>query len=230
MLAVVYLVFNEGYLASEGDDLTRAELCAEAIRLARLLVELMPDEPEVHGLLALLLLTDSRRTARTDQHGALVRLADQDRSTWDQALIREGQALVRACLRRNCPGPYQVQAAIAAVHSDARVAAETDWSSVVTLYDMLLAYTPTPVVGLNRAVAVGELRGPAAALALVDQLDLAGYHLFHATRGDLLERLGRPADAAAAYDDALRLTANAAERDLLQRRRDRSTPPGQTTV
>jgi RNA polymerase sigma-70 factor, ECF subfamily len=226
VLAVVYLVFNEGYLASKGDELTRGELCANAIRLARLLVELMPDEAEAHGLLALLLLSESRRAARTSADGALVRLADQDRSQWDQALIAEGQAIVRACLRRNLPGPYQIQAAIAAVHSDAAEAADTDWRQIVALYDQLLHHAPTPVVALNRAVAVAEVHGPGSALALLDQLDLAGYHLLHAARGDLLERLGRHDDAVAAYDEALALTANGAERDLLARQRDAIYTPG----
>src|SRR4051795_8326223 len=156
VLAVIYLVFNEGYVASAGDDLVRVELCHEAIRLARLLVELMPDEPEVVGLLALLLLTEARRPARTAPDGSLVRLADQDRSLWDQGLIEEGQALVRACLRRNAPGPYQIQAAINAVHSDARTAADTDWLQIVQLYDQLMAASPTPVVAMNRAIAVAE--------------------------------------------------------------------------
>ena len=218
VLAVVYLVFNEGYLASEGDDLTRSELCAEAIRLGRLLVELMPDEPEVHGLLALMLLTE-RGEARTDAAGALVRLGDQDRDRWDRDLIAEGQAIVRACLRRNLPGPYQIQAAIAAVHSDADRAADTDWAQIVALYDQLLAHTPTPVVALNRAVAVAEVRGPTAALALLDDIELTRFHLFHAARGDLLERLGRHAEAIVAYDEALALATNAAEQDLLRHRR-----------
>jgi RNA polymerase sigma-70 factor (ECF subfamily) len=222
VLAVVYLVFNEGYVASEGDALTRGDLCADAIRLARLLVELMPDEPEVHGLLALLLLTESRRAARTDEHGALVRLGDQDRSKWDRALIAEGQAIVRRCLRRNQPGPYQVQAAIAAVHSDAPDAAATDWGQIVALYDRLLALAPTPVVALNRAIAVAELHGPAAALDLLDALGdgLDRYHLHHAARGELLDRLGRREEAMAAYDRAIGLTGNTAEQDLLRRLRD----------
>jgi len=197
----------------------RSDLCAEAIRLARLLADLMPDEPEVIGLLALLLLTESRRAARTAADGSLVLLADQDRSSWDRALIAEGQGLVRACLRRNQPGPYQLQAAINAVHSDAATAADTDWAQVVQLYDHLLAVSPTPVVALNRAVAVAEVEGPGPALAALDQLDLAGYHLFHATRADLLRRLGRTDEAAVAYDEALGLVTNAAERRFLEERR-----------
>ena len=220
VLAVVYLVFNEGYVATTGDDLVRDELCAEAIRLSRLLAELMPDEPEVHGLLALLLLIESRRAARTGPGGSLVRLPDQDRSRWNRDLIAEGQAIVRACLRRNTPGPYQIQAAINAVHSDAPSAAETDWSQIVQLYDQLMAVVPTPIVALNRAIAVAEVDGPAAALAVVDDLELDAYHLFHATRAELLERLGRSDDAIQAYDAALSLVTNQAEVDLLRRRRD----------
>ena len=223
VLAVIYLVFNEGYTATEGDELIRADLCAEALRLARLLAELMPDEPEALGLLALLLLTESRRAARTAPDGSLVLLPDQDRAQWDRALITEGHAIVRRCLRRNAPGPYQIQAAINAVHSDASTAAATDWRQVLQLYDQLLAIAPNAVVALNRAVAFAELEGPAAALALVDALDLDSYHLFHATRADLLARLGRPKEAAQAYDRALTLTGNAAEVAFLQRQR-RSLP------
>jgi RNA polymerase sigma-70 factor (ECF subfamily) len=219
VLSVLYLVFNEGYTATAGAALVRADLCAEAVRLARLLADLMPDEPEVIGLLALLLLTESRREARTAADGSLVLLADQDRSRWDRSLIAEGQALVRACLRRNQPGPYQLQAAINAVHSDAPTAADTDWNQIVQLYDQLLAASPTPVVALNRAVAVAERDGPAAALGEVDALDLSGYHLFHSIRADLLRRLGRPGEASAAYDAALGLVTNAAERRFLEERR-----------
>jgi RNA polymerase sigma-70 factor, ECF subfamily len=217
VLAVVYLIFNEGYMATSGDTLVRDDLCAEAIRLGRVLAELMPDEPEVMGLLALMLLIESRRAARTDAHGDLVPLAEQDRSRWDAALIAEGQAIVRRCLARNQPGPYQVQAAINAVHSDP----PTDWSQILALYDQLLALTPSPVVALNRAVAVAEVDGPAAALALVDALDLGGFHFFHAIRADLLRRLDRRAEAALAYDAAIELADNAAERVFLQRSREK---------
>jgi RNA polymerase sigma-70 factor, ECF subfamily len=223
VLAVVYLVFNDGHTASGGDALVRADLCAEGIRLARLLVSLMPDEPEIHGLLALLLLTEARRPARVTDDGALVLLADQDRSRWDRALVAEGQALVRSCLRRNHPGPYQVQAAIAAVHADASSAAGTDWRQILALYDQLLAFAPTPVVALNRAVALAEVEGPDVALAAVDGTGLGSYHLFHAARADLLARLNRNAEAAAAYDAALALAANEAERRFLAVRREAVT-------
>src|SRR5579859_1869799 len=220
VLAVIYLVFNEGYTASAGRELIRGDLCDEAIRLARLMAGLMPDEPEAVGLLALLLLTGARRAARTGPDGTLVLLGDQDRGRWDRALIAEGQDLVRACLRRNRPGPYQLQAAINAVHSDAAVAANTDWGQILALYDQLMVVAPTPVVALNRCVAVAEVDGPAAALGQLDQLDLDGYHLFQATRADLLRRLGRPDEARAAYATAIAGAANGAERAFLQRRRD----------
>ncbi|MEU0787837.1 RNA polymerase sigma factor [Streptomyces sp. NPDC006173] len=210
VLAVVYLVFNEGYGG-------RADLCAEAVRLGRLLVELMPDEPEALGLLALMLLIESRRPARTSADGDLVLLADQDRSRWDGDLIAEGQDLVRRCLRRNRPGAYQIQAAVNAVHSDAPTAAATDWAQIRRLYDQLMALAPSPVVALNRAVAVAETEGPGTALGLVENLDLAAYPAFHAVRADLLRRLGRTGEAVEAYDDAVALTESAPERAHLER-------------
>jgi RNA polymerase sigma-70 factor, ECF subfamily len=218
VLAVIYLVFNEGYDASTGEELVREDLCAEAIRLARLLAELMPDEPEVLGLLALLLLTHSRRQARVAADGSLVLLPLQDRRLWDRAMIEEGHRLVRDCLRRGRPGPYQLQAAINAVHSDAAVAADTDWGQILQLYDQLMACAATPVVALNRAVAVAEVFGPAAALAGIENLELGSYHLYHATRAELLRRLGRDDEAIRAYDAALAVTTNAAERAFLQQR------------
>jgi RNA polymerase sigma-70 factor, ECF subfamily len=224
VLAVVYLVFNEGYTASSGDRLVRAGLCAEAIRLGRLLAQLMPDEPEVMGLLALMLLLEARREARTAPDGSLVLLADQDRRRWDRGLIAEGQSIVRQCLRRNQPGPYQIQAAVNAVHSDAATAAGTDWQQILQLYDQLLALAPGPVVALNRAIVVAEIQGPDAALTLVDGLDLGGYYLLHAVRADLLRRLGRTAEAAAEYEAAMAGTQNAAERDFLRRSRE-ALPP-----
>jgi RNA polymerase sigma-70 factor (ECF subfamily) len=220
VLAVVYLVFNEGYAASSGERLVRDDLCAEAIRLGRQLAELMPDEPEVMGLLSLMLLVESRRASRTTPDGGLVLLADQDRGLWDRALIAEGQAIVRQCLRRNQPGPYQIQAAINAVHSDAPAEPDTDWWQILQLYEQLLAIAPSPVVALNRTVAVAEVDGPAAALTLVEGLDLGGYRLFHAIRADLLRRLGRDREAALAYEAAIALTENAAEREFLRRRRE----------
>ncbi|MHA4817738.1 RNA polymerase sigma factor [Streptomyces aculeolatus] len=221
VLSVIYLIFNEGHTAGSGDVLGRPDLGAEAIRLGRLLAGLMPDEPEALGLLALMLLTEARRPARTDARGDLVLLADQDRDRWDRRLVEEGQSLVRRCLRRNRPGPYQIQAAVNAVHSDAGTAAATDWHQIVRLYDQLMAMAPTPVVALNRAVAVAETAGPAAALAEVDALPLAGYHVFHAVRADLLRRTGRTAEAAAEYAEAAAATGNAAERAYLLRARDR---------
>jgi RNA polymerase sigma-70 factor (ECF subfamily) len=219
VLHVLYLIFNEGYTTSSGPALQRTDLTAEAIRLTRLLHGLLPGETEAAGLLALMLLIQSRRAARTDGAGELVRLADQDRARWDHALIAEGQAIVRRCLARRQPGPYQIQAAINAVHGDAATAAQTDWGQILALYDQLMAVAPTPVVALNRAVAVAEVQGPAAALAEVQQLDLDGYHLYHAIRADLLARTGDDEGAAAAYDAAISLTENDAERESLRRRR-----------
>ncbi len=213
VLAVLYLIYNAGAGGPSGDSLR-----AEAIRLARAIASLMPDEAEVAGLLALLLLTESRWPARFAADGSLVLLRDQDRAAWDRIMIAEGQAIVRACLRRNRPGPYQIQAAINAVHADAASIEATDWSQVLALYDQLLAVAATPVVALNRAIALGEVRGPAAALALLDELDLDDYHPFHATRADLLRRLGRPGDAARAYARAAELTPSDAERAFLEER------------
>ena len=218
VLAVLYLVFNEGYTGTT--DATRPDLAREAIRLAREVRSLLPGAPEAAGLLALMLLTESRRPARFDPGGAVVLLADQDRSSWDAGLAREGRELVLACVRAGRPGPYQVQAAIAAVHSDAARFEDTDWPQIVTLYDQLFALTPTAVVDLNRAVAVAEVRGPAAALAIVDGLPLERYHLWHATRATLLAGLGRTADARVAFATAARLTDNPAERDFLLGRAD----------
>lgn len=210
VLAVVYLIFNAG-LTSRAEP----SLCLEGIRLARILATLMPDEPEVAGLLALLLLTESRRSSRTRADGSLVLLGEQDRTQWDRSMIEEGQALVRACLRRNHPGAYQLQAAINAVHADALTVEETDWSQIVALYDQLFAVSPTPVVALNRAIAIGEVQGPATALALVDELDLDNYYPFHATRADLLARLGRDTEAAVAYERAAAIAPTDAEREFL---------------
>ena len=230
VLAVLYLTYNAGTDGPSGDDLRH-----EAVRLARSINALMPDEAEVAGLLALLLLAESRWPARFGEDGHLVLLRDQDRSTWDQALVQEGQAIVRACLRRNQPGPYQIQAAINAVHADARTFDATDWSQILALYDHLLAMAPTPVVAMNRAIAVGEVRGPQAALDVLDELDLDEYHLYHAARADLLRRLGRHDDARNAYQRAAALAAGDAERvflesaarpQLLQAREPRMTPTG----
>ncbi|MEV4261115.1 RNA polymerase sigma factor [Kribbella sp. NPDC049584] len=218
VLAVVYLIFNEGYAASSGESLVRDELALEAIRLGRLVADLMPDEPEAVGLLALMLLQQARRPARVGADGGLIRLREQDRTLWDGPLIAEGQALVRQCLRRNQPGPYQLQATINAVHADATSAESTDWRQIVQLYDHLLTLEPSPVVALNRAVAVSEVDGPAAALTLVDALDLDTYYLFHAIRADLLSQLDRADEAQAAYRRALSLTPNQAEQNFLRTR------------
>ncbi|MBP2324389.1 RNA polymerase sigma-70 factor (ECF subfamily) [Kibdelosporangium banguiense] len=216
VLAVVYLIFNEGYTASSGDRLVREDLCAEAIRLGRVLAGLLPEEPEVRGLLGLMLLIEARRAARTGPDGGIVLLADQDRSQWDDDLLAEGMAIVRDCVRRNQPGPYQIQAAINAVHSEP----PTDWTQILQLYDQLYALTPTPVVALNRAVAVAEVDGPAAALVLVDELRMDKFHLFHAIRADLLRRLDRIEEALQAYDSAIDRASNSSEREHLRRKRE----------
>ncbi|GAA2328691.1 RNA polymerase sigma factor [Dactylosporangium salmoneum] len=218
VLAVLYLIFNEGYAASSGGALVRDDLCAEAIRQARMLHGLMPDEPEVAGLLALMLLAAARRPARVDAAGALVPLPEQDRSRWDRAAIEEGHGIVRECLRRDRPGPYQIQAAINAVHTDAARAEDTDWAQIARLYDQLMAVAPSPVVELNRAVAVAELDGPDAGLRLIEGLRLPRYHVLHAVRADLLRRAGRDAEARAEYDAAAELAGNEAERAFLRAR------------
>jgi RNA polymerase sigma-70 factor (ECF subfamily) len=230
VLAVLYLIFNEGYAATAG-PLLRLDLCAEAIRLARVLAELMPDEPEAHGLLALLLLLHARSTARLTADGSLIRLAEQDRQLWDRNLIAEGQAIVRGCVQGDRPGPYQIQAAINAVHCLAPSFDRTDWHAILTLYDQLYALTPTPVVALNRAVALAEIRGPAAGLAAVDDLRSSGldsYYLFHATRADLLRRLGDITEAAAAYATARALATNPVERAFLDTQRATLSQPTPT--
>jgi RNA polymerase sigma-70 factor (ECF subfamily) len=220
VLAVLYLVFNEGYLASAGDAAERRELASDAEWLCSLLVRLMPDEAEPMGLLALMRLHLARAGARFEPDGSLVLLADQDRSAWDEAAIAEASALLERALRLGRPGPYQLQAAIVAVHAAAPTYADTDWGEIVALYDRLARLEPTPVVALNRALAVAEIHGPAAALAEIDPLAdrLASYHLFHAARGELLRRLGRRDEAAAAVRRALELTENPAEQGLLERR------------
>jgi RNA polymerase sigma-70 factor (ECF subfamily) len=224
VLAVLYLVFNEGYLASGPDtDAVRHDLTAEAIRLARLIRALMPTDGEVAGLLALMLLIEARRTARVSQSGELVTLAEQDRAAWDAALVAEGHQLVRERLAAGlAPGRYQILAAINAVHTYARDVRDTDWSQVVALYDQLARLDPSPIVVLNRAIAVAEVDGPEVALAAVDRLAdaLAGYHAYHATRAELLRRLGCNEQSRAEYDKAIELAGNTAETAYLTRRRD----------
>ena len=219
VLAVIYLVFNEGYTATKGDRLAREELCGEAIRLGRVLFALMPDEPEVLGLLALMLLIEGRRRARVAPDGSLVPLHEQDRGLWDRALIAEGQQMVRSLLRRNAPGRYQIQAAINAVHDDAPTAPATQWDQILALYDQLLDFDPSPVEELNRAVALAEVAGPEPALSAIATLPLESYCPLHAVRADLLRRLGRLGDASGAYEKALALTDNEAERRFLERAR-----------
>jgi RNA polymerase sigma-70 factor (ECF subfamily) len=224
VLAVIYLMFNEGYTAS-------AELSHEALRLGGVLAQLMPDEPEVSGPLALALMLEARREARIDAAGRMVPLDGQDRNLWDRRLLAKGFEIVGACLRRNLPGPYQLQAAINAVHCDASTGAGTDWEQILALYDQLLAVMPTPVVALNRAVAVAEIDGPVAALSILDSVGLEGYQPYHATRAELLRRLARDSEATAEYDSAIALSTSAAERLFLENRRAslelRSQPWGQ---
>jgi RNA polymerase sigma-70 factor, ECF subfamily len=222
VLAAIYLIYTEGHTATSGESLTRVDLSSEAIRVGRVLVALMPDEPEAMGLLALMLLTEARRPARTDPDGAMIRLADQDRRQWDRPLIHEGHELVRACLRRNQPGPFQIQAAIAAVHADAPTADATDWTQIIALYDQLHALRPNSVVALNRAIAIAELHGPAAGLAALAALDitmLADYQPYHAARADLLARDNDPDGALSAYEQAIELSSNPAERQWLRQQR-----------
>ncbi len=218
VLTTIYLIYNEAHTATAGPVLVRVDLATEALRLARVLFELLPDEPEVNGLLALLLLTDARRAARTDHDGNLIRLANQDRALWNRDQIDEGHTRVRSSLRRNEPGPYQIQAAIAAVHADALTAEQTDWGQIVALYDQLYARQPTDVVWLNRAVALAELNGPQAGLDALGTVQLDRHHLFHATRGDLLEQLGHRAEAANAFAVALDLATNESEQRYLTHR------------
>lgn len=217
VLAVIFLAYNEGYIATTGDGLDRPDLCEEAVALARLIVDLMPDEPEARGLLALMLFTTARRAARVTADGSLVRLVDQDRTRWHQQMIAEGRELMRMCLRQRRPGQYQLHAAINAVHADATIFADTDWHQILALYDHLLELAPTPVVELNRAVALAEVDGPQPALEATEFLDLDEYHLWHAVRADLFRRCGRHDDAVVEYGRAIDLTDNPAERQLLRR-------------
>ena len=222
VLGAIYLIYTEGHTATSGTTLVRVDLSVEALRQSRVLAQLMPDEPEAIGLLALLLLTQARQPARVGDGGTLIRLAEQDRTQWDRSLIDEGHQLVRACLRWNQPGPYQIQAAIVAVHADAWTSDDTDWSQVLALYDQLLVLRPNAVVALNRAIAVGELHGPAAGLVALDAVNatpLGDYQPYHAAPADLLSRAGRPEEAASAYDRALALTTNAAELAFLRQQR-----------
>jgi RNA polymerase sigma-70 factor (ECF subfamily) len=219
VLAVVYLIFNEGYNASSGDRLVRTDLCDEALRLGRLLRELMPPEPEVKGLLALMLLIDSRRNARLGPDGSLVLLGEQNRALWNRDQINEGLAIARECLRSGSPGPYQIQAAINAIHCEAPTAKSTDWREILRLYGCLLALEPNPIIALNRAVALAEVEGAQAGLAAVEELNLSDYYLFHAIRADLLHRSNRDREAAIAYDAAIDRAGNLKEREFLIRRR-----------
>jgi RNA polymerase sigma-70 factor, ECF subfamily len=220
VLAAIYLIFNEGHTASAGDGLTRPDLLTEALRLGRLMVELMPNKPEAKGLLALMILSEARRPARETQDGSVVLLADQDRNLWDQTLIAEGHDLVRECLRLNAPGAYQIQAAIAAVHADAPTAAATDWAQIVTLYNQLYSLDPNDIVALNRAIAVAETDGPEAGLTALAPLRLSEYHLFHATRGEFLARIGSTDEALLAFDRAIALSTNETERRHFTARRE----------
>ena len=224
VLDSIYLIYTEGHTSTAGRALTRVDLSAEAIRIGRALTTLMPDEPEGIGLLALMLLSEARRSSRIDGRGLMVRLADQDRSRWDSDLIQEGHRLVQACLRRNQPGPFQIQAAIAAVHSDALTAADTDWAQIVALYDQLHAFRPNPVIALNRAVAVAALDGVSAGLDALADVHLDDYQPYHAARADLLTRAERIDEAIAAYDRAIELTSNSAEREFLSRQRQHAAP------
>jgi RNA polymerase sigma-70 factor, ECF subfamily len=219
VLAVIFLAYNEGYIATSGPGLDRPDLCDETVTLARLIVDLMPDEPEARGLLALMLFTTARRAARIAIDGSLVQLVDQDRTHWDQQMITEGRVLVRTCLRQRRPGQYQILAAINAVHTEAATFADTDWHQILALYDHLLEIAPTPVVELNRAVALAEVEGVQAALEAIARLDLHDYYLWHSVRADLLHRCGRLVDAEHEYDRAIDMTNNPAERQLLRLRR-----------